>query len=135
MTQRALGFLITLSLLTLSACSGNDNLGVGPIGAPVGNAMIPSTSMTVITALLKGQPVPGITVAAWKAELPCLTCQPRLLKKLASGKTGPKGRVSLSGDWTDSTFLCAEGAFARGAHKYQAQVCSKPFPKAEKLEF
>ncbi len=135
MTHRVLGFLITLSLLTLSACSGNNNVGVEPIGASAGNAMIPSTSTTVITALLKGEPVPGVTVAVWKAELRCLTCEPKLVKKLASGTTGPKGRVSLSGDWTDSTFVCADGSFTRGTRKYQATVCEKPFPKAAKLAF
>jgi hypothetical protein len=141
MKQRAFAPCVVLLLLALSGCS-NSSAGVAPIaaapaGVPVVAARpVTATSSTVITALNKTEPVAGITVAIWKAELPtCLTCQPKLVKKLASGKTGPKGRVSLSGAWTRDTLACADGSYMKGARRFEATVCRRPFPEAAKLEF
>jgi hypothetical protein len=132
-----LRFSATLSLLALSACYGG-NTAVEPAGLPPTDAGIglPLTSMTVITAVYKGNPVPRITITLWKAELPkCPSCEPKFLKKLASGKTGAKGRVSLSGNWTNDTFLCADGSYTRGSATYNSTLCRRPFPKSATLQF
>jgi hypothetical protein len=121
---RVLAVCAALSPLLLSACGG-PNSTEGLAGAPATNSIVPLTRMVVVTAVYGKTPLPNLLVTLTRNSWPNG-------KPITKGKTGPKGRVTLSGSWTEQEVICAGAKRSNGNYSLD---CEHPFPSAVELQF
>jgi predicted lipoprotein len=121
---RVLAVCAALVVVSLSAC-GSGNTPDGLVAAPVANAVVPLTRTVVVTAVYGKKALPNIQVTLTHNTWPDG-------KLIAKGKTGPQGRVKLSGNWTEKEIICVGGKRSPGN---DSRVCQMPFPAAVTLQF
>jgi len=122
---RVLSAFAALSLVLLSACGGA-NTTTGLAGAPA--MVVPLTKTVVVTALDGGSPIRGLEISLTRNTWPGG-------KLIAKGKTGPMGRVRLSGNWTNQELICVGGRLHIPSGYKERHKCELPFPQAITLRF
>jgi hypothetical protein len=127
MNFRVLSAFAALSLVSLSACGGA-NTPTGLAGAPAANVIVPLTKTVVVTALNGGSPVRGLEISLTRNTWPGG-------KLIAKGKTGPMGRVRLSGNWTNQELICVGGRLHIPSGYKERHKCELPFPPTIMLRF
>jgi 5-hydroxyisourate hydrolase-like protein (transthyretin family) len=116
-----------LSLVSLCACGGG-NTTSGITALPAAHAINPLTNSVEVTAVMGGKPISGLTISVTRKDWPGG-------KLIAKGKTGAKGRVKLSGNWTNQELICAGGRLNTPSGFKERSSCSQPFPKTITLRF
>jgi len=116
-----------ISVVLLSACGGASTT-TGLAGAPDANAIVPLTRSVEVTALNGGSPIRGLEISLTRKTWPGG-------KLIAKGKTGPRGRVKLSGTWTNQELICVGGRLQIPSGYKERQKCELPFPPAITLRF
>jgi hypothetical protein len=119
--------LAALSSFSLSACGGA-NTTTGLAGAPAANGIAPLTSTVKVTALNGGTPIPGLEISLTRNTWPGG-------KLVAKGKTGMKGRLKLSGNWSHQELICVGGRIHIPKGFKERHKCQQPFPQAITLNF
>jgi 5-hydroxyisourate hydrolase-like protein (transthyretin family) len=116
-----------LSLVSLSACGGANTI-TGLAGVPAANVIVPLTRTVEVTALNGGSPIRGLEISLTRNSWPGG-------KLIAKGKTGPRGRVRLSGNWTNQEFICVGGRLQIPSGYKERHKCELPFPQTITLRF
>lgn len=115
-----------VSLVSLTACAGGS--ATGGLTLPAARAVVPLTRTVDVTALDGGKPVSGLQITLTRNSWPGG-------KLIAKGKTGLKGHVKLSGNWTNQELICAGGTLHIQGGIKQVHKCEAPFPAALTLRF
>lgn len=116
-----------LSLFAFCACSSATTTGV-PLSAPASRTALPLANSVVVTATHAGNPIPHLEITLRRNTWP----GGRLIAK---GSTGPRGRVTLSGNWTAQEVVCAGGKYYTRSGYIVRYKCQQPFPKNITLDF
>jgi hypothetical protein len=127
MKLHALIPLAAAALVSLSACGGGNTAGALG-GVPVANAIVPLTSTVMVKAVLGKNPIFHLEITVTRTTWP----NGKLITK---GKTGPMGRVTLSGNWTGQELICVGGKYVKPPRTYEASHCERPFPRSVTLDF
>jgi hypothetical protein len=127
MKFRVLVGLAAVGFVSLSACGSLNTTG-GLAGTPVANAIVPLASTVMVTARYGKSPIPHLEMTLTRGNWP-------KGKLIAKGKTGPMGRVMLSGNWTGQETICVGGRYVRASGVFEASHCERPFPRAVTVDF
>lgn len=128
MIKNAIAAYAAMLVLALPACSG----GIGGASVPAGGvnvgAALPVASQSVVvTAVFKGKPLAGLLIT--------LSRNHRGGPVITKGRTGPMGRVKLSGSWTSTQKVCAWGVYTFHGGRSESEFCATPFPGSLTLDF
>jgi hypothetical protein len=124
----ALAVLAAIPLVSLSACGGGGNTTGALAIAPAANAVVPAIRTVDVTAIKSGSPISGLEISLTRSSWPGG-------KLIAKGKTGPKGHVKLSGDWSNQETICVGGKLQVTSGTKTRYHCQTNFPAAYTLTF
>jgi hypothetical protein len=99
----------------------------GLAGAPATNAMVPLIRSVVVTAVYGKMRLPNLEITLRRDNV--------YGKVITKGKTGSKGQVKLSGNWTDSEKICAGGIYRVGNRFLESWHCERPLPPTVTVDF
>jgi hypothetical protein len=119
---------VTLTLL--AGCGGSQSqIAAGAFAvAPAANPIVPAIRTVDVSAIKGGSPVSGLEISLRRSSWPGG-------KLIAKGKTGPKGHVKLSGDWTSKDLICVGGTLQTASGTITRYHCETNFPAAYTLRF
>jgi hypothetical protein len=116
--RHVFAILVALSSVALGACSAPSYSIPAPV-APPG----PAVHTIKVTALHVGRPISGLAVSLTQGAWPGGA-------HIAGGKTGPDGKVKLSGKWSNQEVVCVGAQYELPSGYTDRVNCGSSYPNA-----